>query len=153
MNMQVKQQGFVLVIGLMMLLLMTIVGVSAITTTLNTEQSTGNNQFSTISFQAAESAIAVQNTVPRLNASAAATANSFITLPQMSNYDVDVSGTGATLPVTGEGQVSYCGEDPSIIIGGTLNQNPNVPKDHAHDISGTCQINNVGARQRHLQRS
>ncbi len=153
MNTQKKQQGIVLVIGLLMLLLMTIVGISAITSTMNTENSTGNNQFSTISFQAAESAIAVENTVPRLNSSAAAAATNYMTVPQTSNYDVDVSGTGAMIPVTGQGQVSYCGEDPSKIIGGTLNQNPNVPKYHAHDISGTGQINNVGARQQHLQRS
>lgn len=153
MNMQTKQKGVVLVIGLMMLLLMTVIGVSSISSTTDTEQSTGNNQFSTISFQAAESAIAFENTIPRLNASAAASATNYITAPQMNNYDVDVSGTGAMLPVTGEGQVSYCGEDPATIIGSSLNLNSTTPKFHAHDVNGTGQINNVGARQRHVQRS
>lgn len=153
MNMQAKQQGVVLVIGLMMLLLMTIVGVSAMTSTTDTEQSTGNNQFSMISFQAAESAIQNVNTVPILNSSAASSATNYITVPQANNYDVDVSGNGAMLPVTGTGQVSYCGEDPAIIIGSALNLNSTTPKFHAHDVSGTGQINNIGARQQHLQRS
>ena len=56
-TLQSKQTGVVLVIGLLMLLIITIVGVTAMSGTTNNERMTANHQFQTLSFQAAESAI------------------------------------------------------------------------------------------------
>lgn len=52
-----KQQGAVLVVSLIMLLIMTIIGVSAMRTTILEEKMAGNYRDSNIAFQAAEAAL------------------------------------------------------------------------------------------------
>ncbi len=53
----VKQQGAVLVVSLILLLIMTLIGVSAMRTTILEEKMAGNYRDSNIAFQAAEAAL------------------------------------------------------------------------------------------------
>ncbi len=141
----VKQKGVVLVIGLLMLLVITIVGVTAMSSTTSNERMAANNQFHTISFQAAESAI---HNVARPSALTPAF-DSFPTplATQSFNYTVNLhSGTGATVAVQADADIAACGEivelgtDPKLKIVSRI-----------YDVIGSGGVGNA-AGERHLMR-
>ena len=148
MNIQTKQQGFVLVIGLLMLVVITIVGVTAMSSTSSNERMTANSQFQTISFQAAESAIHDQYNLNGVTPTVPAYPNDVTTT---NNYDVDLNSVaGSTIGVVAQADVQFCGE-----LVGEESEYPNgIEPGHMEflfDVHGTGQVG-IGTQDQHQQR-
>ena len=153
-----KQQGVVLVIGLLMLLVITVVGLSAMSSTSSNERSTGNNQLSTLSFQASESAVKsmfsrpdVEPTIMDIDISDGTLANQ---ISQLNNYDVDLSSAaGATVSVQATSLASFCGGDPlqvdTSLASGSQDSGGN--ESLVFDVSGSSVIGGTGAQENHLR--
>ncbi len=152
MNRPSKQRGVVLVIGLLMLLLLTIIGVSAMSTTVNTERTAGNNQYATINFQAAESAVKVLFNPNGVGPTIMAAGNQVV---QTNNFDVTLDQvSSATIQVNTTSDARFCGEDP-FASGTSLcsgPQDPNCRQMLAFDVVGSSNIAGAGARENHLKR-
>ena len=101
-----KQKGVVLVVGLLMLLVITMVGVTAMSGTTTNERMTANHQFQTLSFQAAESAINDVFDVPSVEPAVMAPAWNLV--PPGNNYDVELSN-GNNMPVVAQADIQFCG--------------------------------------------
>ncbi len=152
MNTHQQQRGFVLVVGLLMLLVITIVGVTAMSGTTSNERMTANNQFQTLSFQAAESAIHdVFNptaVTPSINAYTATTPPG--SLAASTNYDVNVSG-GNNVAVTADSDIQFCGEEQSVGFQYCNGLDP-CNLDRVYDVEGTGTVATLGTQERHLRR-
>jgi len=156
MNTQRKQQGVVLVIGLLMLLLITILGVSAMSTTSSNERTTGNNQFATVSFQAAESAIKSMFSRPDVEPTITDTAdlvNDKI-ITQTNSFDVELdSSSTATVNVQTTTLAEFCGADPmqrlTSLTSGTMDTGGFETL--AFDVTGDSQVGGTGAQENHLR--
>ena len=153
-----KQQGVILVIGLLMLLLITIIGVSAMTSTSSNERTTGNNQFSTINFQAAESAVKSMFSRPDVEPSVMDTDTTDGTavneISQINNYDVDLSSAaGATVSVQATSLARFCGGDPvqvnTSFSSGSQDSGGN--ESLVFDVAGQSQIGGTGSQENHLR--
>ncbi|QMU62264.1 MAG: hypothetical protein GKR92_11395 [Gammaproteobacteria bacterium] len=149
-----KQQGVVLVIGLLMLLLITIVGVSAMSSTISNERTAGNNQYSTVSFQAAESAIksmfsrtAVEPTI--MDADDGTNDNQ---ITQARAFDVELNTYSASINVQTTTVARFCGGDPMSIgtslVSGSGGGGVEVL---AFDVNGNSQVGGTGAQENHLR--
>ena len=146
MNMQAKQQGFVLVIGLLMLVVITIVGVTAMSSTSTNERMTANSQFQTISFQAAESAINDAYNLNGVTPSVPAYPND---VTNNNNYDVTLAN-GSAIGVVAIANVQFCGEDQA-----SETEYPNGVQpgqmEFIFDVQGTGQVAS-GSQDLHQQR-
>ncbi|MGI9227463.1 MAG: PilX N-terminal domain-containing pilus assembly protein [Gammaproteobacteria bacterium] len=156
MNTRRKQQGVVLVIGLLMLLLITILGVSAMSTTSSNERTTGNNQFATVNFQAAESAIKSMFSRPAVEPTIMDTAdllNDKI-ITQNNTFDVRLdSVSAAAINVQTTTLAEFCGADPMQMLtslsSGSFDMGGHETL--AFDVTGDSQIGGVGAQENHLR--
>ena len=147
MNIQSTQQGFVLVIGLLMLVVITIVGVTAMSSTTSNERMTANTQFQTISFQAAESAINDVFDIPSMENAVPVYPNTLA--PGANNYDVDVGG--GMIAVQAVSNIQFCGEDLSVgseIPSGT----EAALLDRVYDVRGTGSVASLNTQDQHMQR-
>lgn len=145
MNTLAKQKGVVLVIGLLMLLVITIVGVTAMSSTTSNERMAANNQFKTISFQAAESAI--YNVARPSMLTPAFDASPTPVVTQTFNYDVDLHGSGGiTVSVSANADITSCGEH----IGNHGFKSGLM--DRIYDVFGTGLVANSAMGERHLMR-
>lgn len=146
-----KQNGVVLVIGLLMLLVITIVGVTAMSGTTTNERMTANHQFQTLSFQAAESAIHDVFNVPSVTP--ALSDSVWRNAPAPNNYDVDIGGTGgAMIGVQAQALIQFCGE---LTPTGTQIKNGNAnPGDvnQVYDIRGSGNVASLGSMETHMRR-
>ena len=149
MNSFSKQQGVVLVIGLLMLLLITIVGVSAMSSTSSNERTTGNTQFSTVSFQAAESAIKRMFSRTEVEPTVMDADNK---ITQANNFNVELNTSTASIAVNTTSEAKFCGGDPMAINTslGSGTGSP-TPETLAFDVRGDSQIGGTGARENHLR--
>ena len=147
MNSKSKQQGFVLVIGLLMLVVITIVGVTAMSSTTTNERMTANTQYQTISFQAAESAIHDAYDLNGVTPSVPAYPNDVTTA---NNYDVNLAGSGNAIGVVATANVQFCGEQV-----GSETEYPNGIEpgqmEFLFDVHGTGQVA-AGTQDQHQQR-
>ncbi len=147
MSMQTKQQGFVLVIRLLMLVVITIVGVTAMSSTVMNERMTANSQFQTISFQAAESAINDTYNLGGVTPSVPAYPNGVV---NNNNYDVVLEKNGSTIGVVASSNVQSCGENVA-----SETEYPNGIKpgqmEFIFDVHGTGQVG-LGTQDLHQQR-
>ena len=144
-----KQQGVVLVIGLLMLLVMTMVGVTAMSGTTMNERMTANHQFQTLSFQAAESAIHDNFNVPSVAPSVVAHPTSIT--PAALNYDVDISA-GNSVGVLATADIQYCGEELPTGSGFCNGMAGACDIDQVFDVTGTGQVSALGTQETHLRR-
>ncbi|MGI9227619.1 MAG: PilX N-terminal domain-containing pilus assembly protein [Gammaproteobacteria bacterium] len=156
MNTQRKQKGVVLVIGLLMLLLITILGVSAMSTTSSNERTTGNNQFATVNFQAAESAIKSMFSRPAVEPTIMDTADSLNDkiITQTDTFDVRLdSASAAVINVATTTLAEFCGADPMQMLtslsSGSFDMGGHETL--AFDVTGDSQIGGVGAQENHLR--
>lgn len=156
MNTQCKQQGVVLVIGLLMLLLITIVGVSAMSTTSSNERTTGNNQFATVSFQGAESGIKSMFSRPGVEPTIMDTAdlvNDKI-ITQINNFNVELDSTStATISVQTTTLAEFCGADPMQMLTSLTSGTSDSGgfETLAFDVTGNSQVGGTGAQENHLR--
>jgi len=156
MKTQRKQQGVVLVIGLLMLLLITILGVSAMSTTSSNERTTGNNQFATVSFQAAESAIKSMFSRPAVEPTIMDTADALNDkiITQTNTFDVELDAiTAATVNVQTTTLAEFCGADPAqkltSLTSGTFDTGGFETL--AFDVTSGSQVGGTGAQENHLR--
>jgi len=144
-----KQNGVVLVIGLLMLLVITMVGVTAMSGTSTNERMTANHQFQTLSFQAAESAIHDVFNVPSVTP-AMADPNWRVS-PTPNNYNVRVrNDTSAGIGVVAQANVQFCGEvspPQSDLSVGVSN-----PMYQVYDIRGSGDVAALGSMETHMRR-
>ncbi len=149
MNTLNKQKGVVLVIGLLMLLVITIVGVTAMSSTTSNERMAANNQFQTISFQAAESAIHSVARPQELSPALISFPNPRAT--QNFAYDIDMNNAGATtVNVQASADIQFCGEMDSI--GTQLGSKSINIKERIYDVFGTGSVGAINTNERHLMR-
>ena len=158
-----KQQGVALAISLLLLVAMTIIGVSTLTGTRLNEQITSNAQQKAITFEAAESAIstvwdademmdAVEQfpNTPYHNPVAIERTDLYAQLS--ADYD-QMYGVKKTVDVAADVSIKYCGESG-------LPQGSNLSADESKlqmvgllfDINGKASVDNSNAQSNHLQR-
>lgn len=146
-----KQSGVVLVIGLLMLLVITMVGVTAMSGTTTNERMTANHQFQTLSFQAAESAIHDVFNVPSVTPAMADT--NWRNLPAPNNYDVNIhDGTGNNIGIQAQANIQFCGE---VTPAETQIKNGNAdPGDmnQVYDVRGSGNVASLGSMETHMRR-
>lgn len=148
--MQNKQKGVVLVIGLLMLLVITMVGVTAMSGTTTNERMTANHMFQSLSFQAAESAIHDVFNIPSV-APAMSDAN-WRSLPTPNNYDVDIhGGVGTDINVQAMANIQFCGEvtPPQSDMSRT---NLPDPAYQIYDVRGSGDVAALGSMETHMRR-
>lgn len=88
-NLPRRQQGIVLVVGLIFLLVMTIIGVTSLSTTRLQEQMAGNMQQKTLAFQTSEAAVARFFTSANGPSSTLSTNDSCATDDTVTNDDIN----------------------------------------------------------------
>lgn len=132
-----NQQGAVLVISLIMLLLLTLIGVAGMQATTLEENMAGNMRDSNQAFQAAESALKAGET-------AAATIAPTIICPSAANpigyylpYDVDCNGVPETTPVW-ENATIWSDNTKSIPYTGSLSNVSASPHFIIEDLGAQC---------------
>jgi len=116
-----KQQGAVLFVSLIILLLMTLIGISGMQTTVLEEKMSGNFKDRVMSFEAGESALRAAEEYLRVTLvmpSFAANENGF--------YEPTSSGAARWLVTDWQFAVPGTGDDP-IVYGGSLNSIATAP--------------------------
>ncbi len=156
MKLKNKQGGVVLVIGLLMLLLITILGVSAMSTTTSNERTTGNNQYATASFQAAESAIKSMFSRPEVEPTILDNADLLDDkiITQTNTFDIRLDSVStAVISVATTSIAEFCGADPMQTLtsfsSGAMDMGGHETL--AFDVTGDSQIGGVGAQDNHLR--
>jgi len=147
-NLKHKQSGVVLVIGLLMLLVITVVGVTAMSGTTNNERMTANYQFQSLSFQAAESAIKENYNFATLFP--AVMAVGWLVDPGPTNYDVDIKN-GTPIAVQADASVQFCGELPGPVLCSGMND-PSCRMEWNFDVRGEGNVSTLGTQEQHLRR-
>lgn len=148
-NIHHKQQGVVLVIGLLMLLVITLVGVTAMSGTTVNERMTANSQFQSLSFQAAESAIHGVFNIPSLSPSVMTFPVRLVAAPV--NYNVDIGST--PIAVMANADIQFCGELPASETGFCNGMvDPTCQMDQVFDVRGSGQVSTLGTQELHLRR-
>lgn len=158
-----KQQGVALAISLLLLVAMTILGVSTLTGTRLNEQITSNSQQKAITFEAAESAIStVSDASQMMDAVEQFPVTPYNNPTKIERVDLDpqlssdydqVNGTKTTVDVAAEVSIKYCGES-------VLTEGSSLSADESKlqmvgllfDINGEASVDNSKARSDHLQR-
>ena len=158
-----KQQGVALAISLLLLVAMTIIGVSTLTGTRLNEQVTSNAQQKAITFEAAESAISTVWDAEEMMDAVEQFPNTPYHNPiaierqdlyQQLSVDYDQKHGGNTIvDVAAEVSIQYCGET-------VLPQGSNLSADESKlqmvgllfDINGEAVVDNTKSRSNHLQR-
>lgn len=148
-NLHHKQQGVVLVVGLLMLLVITMVGVTAMSGTTSNERMTANHQFQTLSFQAAESAIHDNFNVPSVAPSVMT--HPVSVTPAALNYDVDMAG-GNTVSVLASADIQFCGEEIPMGSGFCNGMAGPCDIDQVFDVTGSGEVSTLGTQEQHLRR-
>lgn len=145
-----KQSGVVLVIGLLMLLVITMVGVTAMSGTSTNERMTANHQFQTLSFQAAESAIHDAFNVPSVTP--AMSDQNWRINPPANSYNVDIHGGSTnTIGVVAQANVQFCGEIAPPQSDITISPAGN-PMYQVYDIRGSGDVATLGSMETHMRR-
>ena len=144
-----KQTGVVLVIGLLMLLIITIVGVTAMSGTTNNERMTANLQFQTLSFQAAESAIQDNYNIPSVTPAVMQPA--WFLDPAPNNYNVDIKA-GTPLAVQADASIQFCGEVLPMGSGFCNGLVGRCDMDRIYDVRGQGIVSALGSQEEHLRR-
>ena len=150
-----SQQGVVLVIGLLMLLLITIIGVTAMSSTNSNERTAGNNQYATVSFQAAESAIKSMFSRPAVEPTIMDNADGTVdqTVTDTNAFNVELNTSAASINVQTTTLAKFCGGDPMVVntsfTSGT--QDPSGVEILAFDVNGLSVVGGVGAQENHLR--
>ncbi len=158
-----KQQGVALAISLLLLVAMTILGVSTLSGTRLNEQITSNAQQKAITFEAAESAIStVWNASAMMNAVEQFPETPYNNpvevertdlSPQLSdNYD-QIVGTKKVVDIAAEVSIQYCGES-ALPEGSSLSADESKLQmvGLLFDINGEASIDNSRSKSDHLQR-
>ncbi len=158
-----KQQGVALAISLLLLVAMTIIGVSTLTGTRLNEQVTSNAQQKAITFEAAESAISTvwdaEEMMDAVEQFPSTPYHNPIAIERQDLYqqlsaDYDQKYGGNTIvDVAAEVSIQYCGES-------VLPQGSNLSADESKlqmvgllfDINGEAVVDNTKSRSNHLQR-
>ena len=133
-----------------MLLMITMVGVTAMSGTTSNERMTANHQFQTLSFQAAESAIHDNFNVPSVAPSVMAFPTPIT--PAAVNYDVDIAG-GNVVTVLATADIQYCGEVPAedtALCNGM--SDPSCFMDQVFDVTGSGQVAALNTQESQLRR-
>jgi len=119
------QNGAVLIVSLMLLVVMTLIGVTSMRTTIMQEKMTGNSRDISLAFQAAEIAIKdaedfIENTL--VSPAAAFDGATDGLYPANSNPDILAAATWATAVVYSDGDFSNVSTQPRYIIelGGSI---------------------------------
>ena len=149
MNSISKQNGVVLVVGLLMLLVITIVGVTAMSDTTMNERMTSNHQFQTLSFQAAESAIHDNFDIPSVSPSV--TAVNWFVDPAPTNYNVDIK-SGTPIGVQADASIQFCGEELPMGSGFCNGLAGGCDIDQVFDVRGEGQVSSLGTQEQHMRR-
>lgn len=149
------QQGVVLVIGLLMLLLITIIGVTAMSSTNSNERTAGNNQYATVSFQAAESAIKSMFSRPAVQPTIMDTADLLDDkiVTDTNNFDVELNKSSASINVQTTALAKFCGGDPMVVNTSFTSgaQDSGGVEVLAFDVNGLSVVGGVGAQENHLR--
>ena len=160
-----KQQGVALAVSLLLLVAMTIIGVSTLTGTKLNEQITSNAQQKAITFEAAESAIStVWDAGQMMDAVEQFPITPYDNPDVVERADLDIKlhndfdqktydNTATSVDVLAEVTIQYCGES-------TLPEGSSLSADESKlqmvgllfDINGNAGIANSKARSDHLQR-
>ncbi|MFK7816516.1 MAG: PilX N-terminal domain-containing pilus assembly protein [Gammaproteobacteria bacterium] len=148
-NLQSKQQGVVLVIGLLMLLVITMVGVTAMSGTTSNERMAANHQFQSLSFQAAESAIQDNFNVPSVVPSV--TTYPVSDVPAANNYNVNIAGGNAVM-VMANANIQFCGEELPMGSGFCNGMAGACDIDQVFDVRGSGQVAALGTQETHMRR-
>lgn len=156
-----RQQGAALAISLILLIAMTIVGVATLSGTRLNERISSNAQQKSMSFEAAESSIAIVWNVPSLlNALAAIPVAQFNdpTPAPAANLDDKFdqwshSATQKSVDVTAGVSIQYCGET-QLPTGSSLSADESALQlaGAVFDVNGTAAIAGSNALSDHLQR-
>ncbi len=158
-----KQQGVALAISLLLLVAMTIIGVSTLTGTRLNEQIASNAQQKAITFEAAESSIStVWNAEDMMSAVEAfpdtpydnpAAVERIDLTPELSDkFDQDHAGT-ISVDIVADVNIKYCGES-GLPEGSSLSADESKLQmvGLLFDINGNAAISNSKTRSDHLQR-
>lgn len=158
-----NQQGVALAISLLLLVAMTIIGVSTLTGTRLNEQITSNAQQKSITFEAAESAIrtvwdasemmdAVEQFPDTPYHDPIAIQRDDLYMQLSSDFD-QTYGTNITVDVAADVSIKYCGE--SILPEGSslsADESKLQMVGLLFDINGNATVDNSKSRSDHLQR-
>jgi len=159
-----KQRGVALAVSLLLLVAMTIIGVSTLTGTRLNEQVTSNAQQKAITFEAAESAISsVWNAADMMAAvekfpltpydNPAVVDRDDLDSALSSNFD-QTYGAKSAVDISAEVSIQYCGES-------ALPEGTSLSADESKlqmvgvlfDVNGNASIKNSKTRSDHLQRA
>ena len=142
-----RAQGMVLIISLLFLLILTIVATASMNTSLMEEKMAANNQYKTVSFQIAESAIQRYWIIDELERSWNYAARDYAFEEAIGNaYDPLKDGSVITQAAA---IINYCGERNSFDAGGlNADQSLAVPvvKLHVFDVTGRGEVAAINAR-------
>ncbi len=156
-----KQEGVALAVSLVLLVAVTILGVTTLSGTRLNEKITSNAQNKAIAFEVAESAIASVWSQEYLmaavkNASNATNDPSPLLSPDADtglNTDFDLSTTSGSTDFEGTLTVQYCGEGTPIATG--LNADKSNPGNVfvLIDVNSVATMNGTSAEANHIQRA
>lgn len=154
-----RQRGAALAISLILLIAMTIVGVATMSGSRLSERISSNAQQKSVSFEAAESSIAVVWNVPSLlSALGAIPLAEFdnptpITPAASSNLSTNLSANLTSVDVTAGVSIQYCGET-QLPTGSSLSADESAIQlaGAMFDVNGTAFIAGSKAASDHLQR-
>lgn len=149
-NLRNAQNGSALLVSLLLLVAITIIGLSSLSGTATNEIIAANMQQKSIGFQASESSIkSVWNMTSLLNNTPASPLNDppAVSLTRNTEYDQ------AKVDVDGSVSVQYCGED-LLPVGNSLSADESALKLAAQifDVHGVATIASTNVHTDHLQR-
>ena len=142
-----RARGAVLVISLLFLLIITLVATASVNVTVMEEKMAANNQYKTMSFQIAESAIQRYWSVAELERLWDYAAQDYTLEQNLANAYDPIKDGGVSTRATAT--VVYCGERGSFDAGG-LNADKSLGaaniKLHVFDVSGFGEVTAINAR-------
>lgn len=140
------QQGMVLVMALILLLIVTVLGVSAVRMSSLNTQTAGNSMYSTLVFQGAESALGRSGS-DLFNIRAAALSRGSVDVPASYFNPVETVTNGVTL--NSSATVAFQGVMETLPPNGVANDIKF--KYQVFQVNGTSRLNATSARDNHTE--
>ncbi len=155
-----RQRGAALIISLILLIAMTLIGISTLSGTRLNEKISSNHQQKAIAFDAAESALQSVWSAAYLRDQITTKLGNGVSpgpilqpdsISQLSN-GFDQATTNGTIDVSGTLDVRYCGERP--VVGGNLNVDQSQPTlvGLLVEVTSVAQIDNSSTQSLNVQR-
>ena len=147
-----RQSGAVLAVSLILLLIMTMIGISAMSTTTLQETFSANAQHKATSFQAAESVIKTTWAVPIMGNAIGGVNVIIAPTNAFNSINNSNGGTPITTAVNSTAAVQYCGQ----VIGSfktemNARQGASIEAEHAFDVCGQATVTLANAQSIHAQ--